>query len=544
MPARRLHLLIAATLGAAVLASSATGCFNNDDVIVPPSREFNYPTSLTVSPGGNALYVANSDFDLQFSGGTMQVLDLGTCAPGTRGCLRNDALALRDALEASEPGGPSVCGQFGLGTNDNPVLLPGPCTAFPTPSYVRQYAGIGAFASNATLAIEPGADGAATGRARLFLTVRGDPSVTFFDVVNDTNADTLAQPVGAGGCSGPFCLECQAQGDTQRCGPLHRVGENASLTTRGIVLPVEPVGIAASEDARVIVVAHQTQAQASLLVNSWGAAPELEFPLSGLPEGPTEVAAIPMPGIARLQGSSFGYGASFLVTYRDAPYVDVLRFDADAGSSPSRPFLTASFREPITVNSDGSDSRGVAIDASARVACEANCSAGEIDCLVDCAEDVPLRAFMANRAPPSLLGGEILTEVVRDENGTPTAATDSLNIFQSVPLSFGASRVHIGHVLDEQGKKQLRVFVVSFEAREVASYDPEARRIEAIIHTGRGPHAIVTDTREGDDGHALLYVGHFSDSFLGVVDLDMRHPRTFGQMFAAVGTPNPPPEMN
>src|SRR5687768_9583066 len=118
MPARRLRPLLSATVGAALCA---TGCFNNDQQIVPPAREFNYPTSLTVSPGGTVLYVSNSDFDLQFSGGTMQVLDLGSCAPGTRGCMRTDALALRDALAGATQGGPSVCGELGLATNDNPV---------------------------------------------------------------------------------------------------------------------------------------------------------------------------------------------------------------------------------------------------------------------------------------------------------------------------------------------------------------------------------------------------------------------------------------
>ncbi|MEJ7732267.1 MAG: hypothetical protein WKG00_24055 [Polyangiaceae bacterium] len=540
MPAPRLRPLLSATVGAALCA---TGCFNNDQQIVPPAREFNYPTTLTVSPGGTVLYVANSDFDLQFSGGTMQVLDLGTCGPGTRGCMRTDALALRDALEGATQGEASVCGDFGLGTNDNPVLLPGPCRSFPASPYIKQFATIGAFASSATLAIEPDADGALTGRARLLLTVRGDPSVTFFDVVNDGSAESLSQPVGSGACTGPFCLECQAQGDTRRCGPQHRVGENASLTTRGIVLPVEPVGIAASDDARVVVVAHQTSSQASLLVNAWSGAPELEFPLAGLPPGPTEVARLPTPGIARALAGSFDYGASFLITFREAPEVDLVRFNSDSGSSPSRPFLTQASRASISVNSDGGDSRGAAVDGSARAACEATCSAGQSSCLVACAEDFPLRAFIANRAPPSLLIGEIRTQVVLDGD-TPVGAVDSVRVFQNIPLSFGASRVHIGHVLDEQGQKQLRVFVVSFDAREIVSYDPEARRVESLIHTGRGPHALATDTREGDEGYSLLYVGHFSDSFLGVVDLDMRHPKTFGQMFAAVGVPNPPPEMN
>src|SRR5262249_41715881 len=113
-------------------------------------------------------------------------------------------------------------------------------------------------------------------------------------------------------------------------------------------------------------------------------------------------------------------------------------------------------------------------------------------------------------------------------------------------------------------------FAVAFDSRFVFSYDPIGRRVDAIIRTGRGPHPIAFDTclpetalkpnglkiatcREikdtlpakddfGKEGHSFLFVGHFTDSYVGVVDLDMRHDETFGTMFATVGKPTPPPE--
>jgi len=89
------------------------------------------------------------------------------------------------------------------------------------------------------------------------------------------------------------------------------------------------------------------------------------------------------------------------------------------------------------------------------------------------------------------------------------------------------------------------VFGVAFDSRKVFIYDPEARRTEAVIHTGRGPHAIAIDTGvPGTADVAFLYVAHFSDSYIGVVDLDMRHRRTFGQMFASIGNPTPPKDAN
>ena len=41
----------------------------------PPAFTFYFPVGLAVSKGGNVLYAVNSDFDLQWNGGTIQSLD-------------------------------------------------------------------------------------------------------------------------------------------------------------------------------------------------------------------------------------------------------------------------------------------------------------------------------------------------------------------------------------------------------------------------------------------------------------------------------------
>src|SRR6185503_3847296 len=61
--------LLVTTLGA--------GCFIADTGASPPHDEFYFPTGLIVSPGGKTLYVINSDFDLQYTGGTVLAVDLG-----------------------------------------------------------------------------------------------------------------------------------------------------------------------------------------------------------------------------------------------------------------------------------------------------------------------------------------------------------------------------------------------------------------------------------------------------------------------------------
>ena len=51
-------------------------CFTSADGRKPDGEHFVYPTGVLLSPGGTALYVANSDFDLQFSGGSVQAIDV------------------------------------------------------------------------------------------------------------------------------------------------------------------------------------------------------------------------------------------------------------------------------------------------------------------------------------------------------------------------------------------------------------------------------------------------------------------------------------
>jgi hypothetical protein len=208
----------------------------------------------------------------------------------------------------------------------------------------------------------------------------------------------------------------------------------------------------------------------------------------------------------------------------------------------------------VSTNADGKDSRGIVVDPSKRQACENACTEGtdglcsdkpDLDGCLRCCVDVPLDVFIANRTPPSLLLGRVRTVVTdSDQGGTVgSGAVDRPEVYDAISLAVGPSKVALGQVIGMDGQLHPRIFAVTFESRLIFSYDPEARMVDAIIRTGRGPHAIAFDTGDDGDGlHSYLYVGHFTDSYLGVVDLDMRHPETFGIMFASIGTPIPPRE--
>lgn len=543
---KRARFLKRALAASALLGiAGLSGCFSTDGV-PPPLYEFYYPTGLLVSPGKTTLYVANSDFDLQYAAGTLQALSLSE--------LREKTKTLRDALKEGK-GAAEACGAIGVGANPSSMLHPGPCAPVASEPFVEQVATIGAFASGIVIAQKPCEAGRG---ARLFVPVRGDPSITYFDVDDDRPAECGAGDMSTRPCAdGAICLQCGQTGQGGRCSDDHRIGIEESQSQRGLVLPVDPFGMAIDDRGESIITAHQATQQASLVVNHWEKAPTLEHYLSDLSVGPTDVAALPIPRLIAENRSAINYAPGFLLSFRSAAEIDLLRYNDDAGSSPPRPFVTRAIAGHVSVTSSSVDSRGLAVDASARQACEDLCPTAistEIEkqarneCLRNCAETNPIEVFMANRSPAALLIGQAKTVFAEADgpNGpVVTGAYELPSFYDSVPLAFGSSRVVMGHVIDKQGQAQRRAFAVTFDSRFVFSYDPVARRIESVIRTGRGPHAVAFDTNADknnpESSYSTMYVGHFTDSYIGVVDLDMRNP-TFGSMYMTLGQPVPPKE--
>ena len=189
------------------------------------------------------------------------------------------------------------------------------------------------------------------------------------------------------------------------------------------------------------------------------------------------------------------------------------------------PFLESAFADRVTTTGT-SDVRDLAVDDTARRRCEEACG-GALECLAECT-GVSLDVYLSNSLPASLLMGHT-TSMRQGE-----VQNDRLQISAAIALDIGAGRVVIGDVIDLSGQPARRVFVASFETRTLTIYDPGAGAIEARILTGRGPSAVAVDST-----NALAYVTHFTDSYIGVVDLDKRHA-TFGTIIRALGEPTPP----
>jgi hypothetical protein len=542
------------------------GCYPPGEGIEPPLSRLYFPVGLAVSPAATRLYAANSNFDLQYNGGTLQVYDLERVrflAP--RGCTADSdcPVGQRCDLQPNQHNGgnPSQwcvdiagrraqtpCGALGERSVADRVLEPGRCEyvdpAKPQDGgspLIVDAVGIGAFATDVVYRSRPpDLGGAERPGGRLFVPVRGDATLHWISVDDDSKQQRTG-----------FELECGQERNDGDCDDRHRVGDDPDAeNTRDLRLDPEPFGIDASADGEAIVLTHQTDGAASLFVNDWdiGAdpAPRLEYVVAGMPQRVIGVAAVPEPQL--VAEADINYQPGFLVTFRDSAEIRLLRYFSDTSSgqtaNPARPYLEQSWTVSVSANATGFDSRGIAVDSAQRRACERACPEQPADarqsCLTSCAA-IPLRVFVANRSPASLLVGETRP------NASETSSDDIPRFTDSIPLPFGPSRVVVGDVIGPDGSAATRVFVVCFDAAMIAIYEPDARRIEQWISTGRGPHAFAVDTNPVADtgsaarpGYAFGYVGHFTDSYIGVVDLDQRNRRTYGEIVLTVGRPTAP----
>ncbi|HVY27778.1 MAG TPA: hypothetical protein VHB79_14585 [Polyangiaceae bacterium] len=470
-----------------------SGCYGTDKGVEVPQDEIYFPVGLALDPRAakpDFLYVVSSDFDLQYNGGAVQSYDLRT--------LEGDlAQPCPDGLCPATKSR-KVCAK-GEQDDADRLLYPGPCKSLTPSDYQRGTVKIGAFATDAIIR----QNDAESDLPRLFVPVRGDATLHFIDVDED------------GG------LDCGQFNNEGACDKAHRAGEEPSDNVRGLKLAAEPFGVDADPKGKTLVVTNQTTGTASLFVTGdWSAGPKLQFALSSdrIPQRPIGVVNVP-----RAEGDSAtdADGETYMVTFRDSAQVRLMHFAPDFGSDPNRPFLSDGGGVGIDANSSGTDSRGIAIDDSLRKDAEKRC-AGDDKCLAQAAL-VPLDVYVANRSPASLLIGR-----THPPSQFPY-------FYDTVPLTVGPSKVTVGKIKTPSGEYETRVFVICFDSRRIFIYDPLRLRIETEIFTARGPHAIAVDTER-----KLLYVGHFTDSYLGVYSLDLAFPETYGTMLGALGTPKAP----
>jgi hypothetical protein len=564
--------LLFAALSTVLLCS----CFSPGDGEPPPLDSLYFPTGLaldvTPTTDGTApaapehLFIASSDFDLQYRASALASYNLdsiralvppncNTDADCTGGLVCDNASADPSFFCVADPAQP--CAPVGEHQAGDQLFYPGRCASIdPRLSYpnlpaplISNTVEIGAFATDVIFRSNQGTDGdTANYDGRLFMPVRGDATLHWIDV----------DPNGGLHCG-------QSNTADGGCDDAHRIGDDENVESpNGLRQEPEPFAIAIDDDASNIAVTNQTTGSVSLYANYWqpGVQPALVSVLGGLPSAPVGIASVPVP-----TPRPADYEPAFLAVYRDAAQVDLLRVEGTLESSANNSSATGPYAPRvlthagsigINANSVGSDSRGIAIDDSARRAdyavCNAPCENLPADQVAACQQQ-NLACFLAahqpsvyvsNRAPASLLIGAFMPDP-----GYVVGTSELPAFSDSIPLTLGPARVVLGKVRVPTTRStgsdvtvdatsgnfalELRVFVVCFDSRRIYIYDPVRRVIDAIVTTGRGPYALAIDEQRG-----FGYVAHFTDSYLGVISLDQRFPQNYAAIVASVGVPSAP----
>ena len=252
------------------------------------------------------------------------------------------------------------------------------------------------------------------------------------------------------------------------------------------------------------------------------------------------------------------------------------------GSQNLRPYIVKERPYVNTVEANGSNSRGIAIDPTPRIACEQAALASGLSMTsaeyIACAQ-TPARVFIASRSPPSLIVGQIGS--MSEEDGTYDP--DALTLLRQPSISAGPSNVYVAPIVDETGRYSVRVFIVCFDSQTIAIYNPDTGVVENQVTTGPGPFAmafdpfdiiavathalvpfdarspytIVSKDNPAIDGERALrtyrfaYVASFTDSYVQVMDLDQSFQDdrlmgvpTFETMVYTLGLPVQPVQAN
>lgn len=330
------------------LALLLTACPASSDEVRPPSDQMFFPAGVAIDPAESVLFVANANSELRYDTGTVIVADLQRV---------EDLLAgwLADGQIPADPAGCDNCCE--VDPDEPTVLVCNERAVMRDGAIVR----MGNFAS--TVAVQELADG----NLRLFLPVRGDPSITWVDY-----------DVGAG------TLSCGGTGTSPLCDGEHRLD---SVVTVESSLFSEPWGVHVDSGNEYVMVTHLTEPVVTLLdAPASGAAPTITDVAGGLFSQNPESGVRGATGVAgRLPGTP---GDLVYVTSRAEARVQTLTVYRRAG----RVGMVAGDFFFLDQVGPSDDSRGIAFSEDGNT------------------------GFVVNRDPPTLQ----LLDTRIDATGVPT----------------------------------------------------------------------------------------------------------------------------
>jgi hypothetical protein len=425
-------------LSALVLA----GCTASASQVAPPEYNLYFPTGMALSPDERYLFVVSADADLRYSAGVVHTIDLDQ-VDAIADPWRDDPNAPPPAGCAMLPARPTVLGCPTTNADGSPAAMMVPGGAVQIGTF-----GVGIAVQHLT---EPDPSSPIV---RLFVAVRGDPSISWMDF------DESTQTLSCGG--GPSFTGCD---DVHR---LERLHNDAALP----YLSPEPFQVAVDPVNQHLFITHLTAGLLTLgsAPAAVGSAPVLENTMSNLFS--LTIAGLGTVGVAARPGEPSGL---IYVTSRAEDRISVVHAVAGTPPDENLAFTTSFYYDGLRRGGLLNDSRSLifAPDGS--------------------------RAYAIGRSPPALQ----TFDTTLDETGAPRHTALGLVELCTQPANLALADFGQGP----------RVAVPCFANGQVWIIDPERSLLVATEDVGRGPNGVAASAK-----HHKIYVGNYADDTLMVVD--------------------------
>jgi DNA-binding beta-propeller fold protein YncE len=474
----------ALAIGVAVIAG---GCGFGESGIAPPTDRFFFPAAVAVDPGGEWLYVVNSNSDLRYNAGTVSAVDL--------------RLARDDRMRADWPACPT--------SSYVPPLSNPPrycCKDFidqniidcDERAYVAKDATVRIGSFGGTALVQKVGSGAAR---RLFIAVRAEPSITFVDVtVSGRNVAMRCSDPSLGGEAAeanPLCSD----GWRIRSGPIQ---------DNGLPLPLqeEPHGLVLDDALGVIYLAHLGGVERGLrlargisildVCNPETHRPRLAagivdpLPLSGSLGITTVTPSQPGNPLAPVYATAELTSDIVAIDYRD-PAQAACTLNSSNQRDLSMVAGTA-FASSV-YGTRGADLRGLVMPPP-----------GD-------------RAYVLHRAYADRLHGEYNPASVVALDRTP----DSRGVPKNRPVGLVEVCPGPTELLWHDAGRGPRLFVNCFEGGQVYVVDPVLMTADAIIEAGAGPADLQFSPQDG----TIAYLAGFANNNVSVIDLQPGSPTEY-----------------
>lgn len=544
-------------LAASLLGGVVAGCNDPNTGIDPPIGNFFFPEGLLLdprTPEGEAaryLFVSNGNNDLSFNGGSVSVIDLEAFydAWSDEGPADEDGSPTRTYRPYPYCEGPQERCVLDVGartTDDFPCrrlgLFPQVVECDEGP-FVVDGVRLGDFSTHIEASVEP------SGTPRLWIPVRGDPSVTYIDV--------------EGGWPDAPDLDCgQSRSDGEaldedRCADefrLTHLRNDRSLE----VLPREPfnVHVSTGEGYRYAFIAHSAGAPLSVI------------DLDGLQGGDgrpaiVDIANVFVPVAGTVVTGGFGLATRPCGACGVAGEEEIVGFNQPAITQEcSRPLVYGSLRFQLLATSftaSGIEPEDLPSGAQERDGCEdaegnylgPYCASPEEvgnECAIVCEPRIrnAVRFPVGGVDPLSTTNTEALGDVQFGD-----ACGDELYVLQTNPgaLLRMDTSLEGGEPLDIPAGRPIEVcdqptrfkiwperglaFVACFQAAYVYVVDLRAEQVVDTVVTGTGPHDLVFD-----EVRSMLYVANLLEGSVSVIDISSDRTSKFREV-ARIGLQEP-----